>query len=99
MTGRALHLVLFALDTSVGNFQHWCCTVYNMEGHPKKQIRAALDQADTARFKVSPTTAHGHSWGYIDCLNCAGRFYVWSTASADVHARQDPPLRPASQSP
>ncbi len=63
--------------------------VYNMERHPKKQIREACDDANVAGFKVSPTTAHGHSWGYIDCPNCAGRFYVWSTpASADVHAKQ-----------
>jgi hypothetical protein len=57
--------------------------------HSKKQIRGALDEALAVGLKVLPTTARGHSWGYIDCLDCTGRFYVWSTPkSADVHARQ-----------
>lgn len=55
--------------------------------HSKKQIRAALDEADAAGLKVAPTAAHGHSWGYIDCTDCAGRFWVWSTPqNPDNHA-------------
>jgi hypothetical protein len=57
--------------------------------HSKKQTRSALAEADAAGLKVVPTTAHGHSWGYIDCTNCAGRFWVWSTPrDADNHANQ-----------
>jgi hypothetical protein len=59
--------------------------------HSKKQVRKALDEIDPEDFKVTPTEAHGHSWGYIDCLNkaCKGRFYVWSTPEdEDSHARK-----------
>jgi hypothetical protein len=59
--------------------------------HSKKQVRQALDEIDLANFKVTPTEAHGHSWGYIDCLNkaCKGRFYIWSTpGDEDSHARK-----------
>lgn len=39
-------------------------------------------------LKVVSTTAHGHSWGYIDCPVCAGRLYVHSTPrDQDNHAR------------
>jgi hypothetical protein len=35
--------------------------------HSKKQVRAALDEADAAGFDVHDTSSHGHSWGYIQC--------------------------------
>jgi hypothetical protein len=55
--------------------------------HPRSQVRRALGEADSAGLKVVPTKAHGHSWGYIDCPNCEGRFWVWSTPrNADDHA-------------
>jgi hypothetical protein len=57
--------------------------------HSKKEVCHALDEAVAAGLSVTPTTAHGHSWGYIDCpqKGCGGRFYVWSTpASADRFA-------------
>jgi hypothetical protein len=52
--------------------------------HPRPEVRRALDEADVAALKVTPTTSHGHSWGYIDCTNddCADprrRYYVNST--------------------
>jgi len=59
--------------------------------HSKKQVRKALDEIDPAKFKVVPTEAHGHCWGYIDCLHedCKGRFYIWSTPEdEDSHARK-----------
>lgn len=60
--------------------------------HSKKQVRKALDEVDPADFKVMPTAdAHGHSWGYIDCLYeaCKGRFYIWSTPEdEDRHANK-----------
>jgi hypothetical protein len=59
--------------------------------HSKKEIRSALDDADEAGFRVTPMEAHGHSWGYIDCVGhgCDGRFYVWSTPEdEDIHARK-----------
>jgi hypothetical protein len=81
-------------DTGVVYLQHDVAAALKWHdvtrwSHSQKQIRGGLDDAAAAGFKVDPTTAHGHSWGYIDCPNCAGRFYVWSTpASADRHARQ-----------
>jgi hypothetical protein len=59
--------------------------------HSKKEVRRALDDAKAAGLGVTPTEAHGHSWGYIDCSHpgCGGRYYVWSTpASEDGHAKQ-----------
>jgi len=59
--------------------------------HSKKQVRKALDDIDPKDFKVTPTGAQGHSWGFIDCLKetCKGRFYVWSTPEdEDSHARK-----------
>jgi hypothetical protein len=52
--------------------------------HPRSEVRRALDEADRAALKVTPTTARGHSWGYIDCTDedCADprrRYYVNST--------------------
>jgi hypothetical protein len=52
--------------------------------HSKPEIRKALDDADAAGLKVEPTAAHGHTWGYIDCVHpdCADpqrRLYVNST--------------------
>lgn len=42
-----------------------------------------------AGLKVVATTAHGHSWGYIDCPVCAGRLYVHSTPrDQDNHPRK-----------
>jgi hypothetical protein len=57
--------------------------------HSQKQVRAALDDADAAGFKIVATAAHGHSWGYVDCPRCPDRFYLWSTPrNADNHAKQ-----------
>lgn len=47
-------------------------------------MRDALDEAQAAGLKVEPTTAHGHSWGYIDCADAdcpdpKRRYYVNST--------------------
>lgn len=52
--------------------------------HSQPEVRRALDEADAANLRVVPTTAHGHSWGYIDCVNldCPNpqrRYYVDST--------------------
>ena len=53
--------------------------------HSKPEVRGALDEAVAAGLKVEPTPdSHGHSWGYIDCVDpdCAyprRRFYVDST--------------------
>jgi hypothetical protein len=55
--------------------------------HSKPEVRRALSEAHAAGLKVVPTTAHGHSWGYIDCTECSGRLYVNSTpANQDNHA-------------
>jgi hypothetical protein len=59
--------------------------------HSKKEVRQALDEAVAAGLTVTPTAAHGHSWGYIDCphTGCGGRFYVWSTPGREGrHAKQ-----------
>jgi len=59
--------------------------------HSKKEVRKALDSAAAAGFEVTPTDAHGHSWGYVDCTHpgCGQRFWVWSTpANQDAHANQ-----------
>ena len=57
--------------------------------HSKKQVRAALDEADAAGFDVHDTSSHGHSWGYIQCTADKQRMSVWSTPrDADVHAKQ-----------
>ncbi len=57
--------------------------------HSKSDVRDALNEADSAGFTVVPTTAHGHSWGYIDCPKCDQRLYVNSTPkNAGNHAKQ-----------
>lgn len=53
--------------------------------HRQPGVRQALDEAAAAKLSVKDTPgAHGHSWGYIDCvdLDCAERMrrlYVSST--------------------
>jgi hypothetical protein len=52
--------------------------------HSKPEVRGALDEAKAVGLRVEPTTSHGHSWGYIDCVHpdCPEpkrRFYVRST--------------------
>jgi hypothetical protein len=57
--------------------------------HPKKEIRAALDDAAAAGLVVKDTSAHGHSWGYVYCPKCGQRFSVSSTPkNAGNHAKQ-----------
>lgn len=56
-------------------------------GHPKKEIRAALDDADDAGLNVVATTA-GHRWGYVACPTCGQRLSIWSTPrNAEDHAK------------
>ena len=66
-------------------FQH-CCIVTTMPtwSHSRPEVRRALNEAKAAGLKVQPTTSHGHSWGYIDCVdpdcgNPLRRLYVNST--------------------
>jgi hypothetical protein len=52
--------------------------------HSKPEVRGALDEAAAVGLTVTPTTSHGHSWGYADCTNpdCGDplrRLYVNST--------------------
>ena len=53
--------------------------------HSKPEVRGALDEAGVAGLRVEPTPgSHGHSWGYIDCVDpdCPQpkrRLYVSST--------------------
>ena len=55
--------------------------------HPKKEVNAALDYADSLQFAVERTVA-GHKWGRIMCT-CRAWVSVWSTPrSPDNHGRQ-----------
>ena len=55
--------------------------------HPKKEVNAALDYADSVRFTVERTVA-GHKWGRIICA-CGAWVSVWSTPrSPENHGRQ-----------
>jgi len=55
--------------------------------HPKKEINAALDHADSLELKVERTVA-GHKWGRIVCT-CGAWTSVWSTPrSPENHGRQ-----------
>lgn len=60
--------------------------------HRDKEVREALDEAVDRYFTVMPTPQrHGHSWGYIDCMEpgCGQRMYVWSTPEPPAnHAKQ-----------
>jgi hypothetical protein len=50
--------------------------------HGEKEVRKALTAAATAGLRVTDSAhAHGHSWGYIDCMHedCEGRLYIWSS--------------------
>jgi len=65
------------------------CKVATTTGwsHQKPQVHRALDEAADAGLKVEQTNTRRH-WGYIDCTNCTGRFWVWSTPETpDNHAK------------
>jgi hypothetical protein len=59
--------------------------------HSRPAVRRALNEAAEAALKVTPTTSHGHSWGYIDCVDpdCTEpkrRHYVNSTPNDEGNA-------------
>lgn len=57
--------------------------------HSKKQVRDALNDAYAAGLEVVDTSAHGHSWGYVQCTVDKQRMSVWSTPkNGDNHAKQ-----------
>lgn len=58
--------------------------------HPKKDVEAALAEAEAAGWRVTPSSA-GHRWGVMRCQaegrGCQGS--IWSTPRSSVgHARQ-----------
>lgn len=55
--------------------------------HPKKEVNAALDHADSRGLNVEQTIA-GHKWGRIVC-SCGARVSIWSTPrSPHNHGKQ-----------
>lgn len=59
--------------------------------HPKKEVEAALQEAETLGFRVE--TGRGH-WGVMYCHGgeddrCPAPFWIWSSpANAANHAKQ-----------
>ena len=59
--------------------------------HPKKDVEAALADAEAAGWRITPTSS-GHRWGVMDCgEDGPGRCQasIWSTPrSVGNHAKQ-----------
>ena len=59
--------------------------------HPKKDVEAALAEAEAAGWRITPTSS-GHRWGIMDCgeekqVRCQAS--IWSTPRNPAdHAKQ-----------
>jgi len=56
--------------------------------HPKKQVEAALKEAEAHGWTVTKRKGRGHAWGVARCTSICVQ-WIWSTpANADNHARE-----------